>query len=145
MIEDRDWPHCIGAFWGEVNVAVHKGLGLAGAITNGLMRDLGMLDPGFQCIAGSVGPSHAFVRVEEINQPVTVFDLEIKPGDLVHADRHGAVIIPDSILDKLPRAIDLVTQAEQPVLDAARSPDFSIEKLVEAWRILEKIRTQQQD
>jgi len=145
VIEDRDWPHCIGAFWGEVNVAVHKGLGLEGAITNGLMRDLGMLDPGFQCIAGSVGPSHAFVRVEEINQPVTVFDLEIKPGDLVHTDRHGAVIIPDSILDKLPRAIDLVTQAEQPVLDAARSPDFSIEKLVEAWRILENIRTQQQD
>lgn len=145
VIEDRDWPHCIGAFWGEVNVAVHKGLGLEGVITNGLMRDLGALDPGFQCIAGSVGPSHAFVRVEEINQPVTVFDLEIQPGDLLHADRHGAVIIPDSIVDKLPRAIDVVTQAEKPVLDAARSPDFSIEKLVEAWRVLEKIRTQRQD
>jgi len=145
VIEDRDWPHCVGAFWGEVNVAVHKGLGLEGAITNGVMRDLGMLDPGFQCIAGSVGPSHAFVRVEEMNQPVTVFDLEIQPGDLVHADRHGAVIIPDSIVDILPRAIDLVTQAEQPVLDAARSPDFSIEKLVQAWRILEKIRTQRED
>ena len=128
-----------------MNVAVHKGLGLEGAITNGVMRDLGMLDPGFQCIAGSVGPSHAFVRVEEMNQPVTVFDLEIQPGDLVHADRHGAVIIPDSIVDILPRDIDLVTQAEQPVLDAARSPDFSIEKLVQAWRILEKIRTQRED
>ena len=80
------------------------------------------------------------MRVEEINKTVTVFDLEIQPGDLVHADRHGAVIIPDSILDGLPTAIDQVTQAEQPVLDVARRPDFSIEKLLEAWQGFEKAR-----
>ena len=140
VIEDRDWPHCVGAFWGEMNVAVHKGLGLEGVLTNGLIRDLDMLDPGFQCIAGSIGPSHAFVRIEEINQPVTVFDLEIQPGDLVHADRHGAIIIPDSIVDSLPRAIEQVMQAEQPVLDAARRSDFSIEKLLEVWQDFEKAK-----
>ena len=39
VIEDIDYPNCIAGWWGEVHVAVHKGLGLAGAVTNGVMRD----------------------------------------------------------------------------------------------------------
>ena len=97
VIEDTDWPQPIGAFWGEVNVAIHKGLGIAGTLTNGSLRDLGELDKGYQVVAGAIGPSHAFVHVEELDCPVTVFGLRIEPGDLVHADRHGAVIIPRSM------------------------------------------------
>ncbi|MFL2793756.1 MAG: hypothetical protein ACJZ8S_05660 [Paracoccaceae bacterium] len=52
VIEDSDYPNCIGAFWGELNVAVHKGLKIKGTVTNGLLRDLGMLDTGYQVIAG---------------------------------------------------------------------------------------------
>ena len=55
VIEDTDFPNCIGAFWGELNVAVHKGLKIKGTVTNGLLRDLGMLDSGYQVIAGSIG------------------------------------------------------------------------------------------
>lgn len=47
VIEDMDWPRCIGGFWGEMQVAQHKGLGVAGTLTNGVMRDLAMLDPGY--------------------------------------------------------------------------------------------------
>ena len=50
VIEDTDWPHCIGGFWGEMQVAQHKGLGVAGTLTNGVLRDLGMLDPGYQVL-----------------------------------------------------------------------------------------------
>ncbi len=39
VIEDLDHPDCVGAFWGEVNTTLHKGLGVAGALTNGVMRD----------------------------------------------------------------------------------------------------------
>ena len=145
VIEDRDWPDCVGAYWGEVNVAVHKGLGLEGVLTNGLVRDLDTLDKGFQCIAGSIGLSHAFVHIEEIDITVTVFGLEIRPGDLVHADRHGAVVIPDSIVKSLPKAIEQLILVEKPVLDAARGPDFSIEKLLEVWQHFEKARAAQPD
>ena len=31
VVEDVDYPNCIAGWWGEVHVAVHKGLGLAGA------------------------------------------------------------------------------------------------------------------
>src|SRR5579862_4272504 len=64
VVEDADFPDCVGAFWGEINATVHRGLGLSGALTNGVMRDLGDLPKGFPVVAGSIGPSHAFARVE---------------------------------------------------------------------------------
>ena len=94
VVEDMDGEAAIGAFWGEINTTVHKGFGLAGALTNGVMRDLGDLPDGFPVIAGSIGPSHGFVHVREIATQVTIFGLSIADGDLIHADRHGAVVIP---------------------------------------------------
>jgi regulator of RNase E activity RraA len=133
VIEDTDWPHCIGGFWGEMQVAQHKGLGVAGTLTNGVLRDLGMLDPGYQVIAGSVGPSHAFVHVTELDVPVTVFGMAVHPGDLIHADRHGGVVIPAAHTEKMPGAIDIVMRKEVPILKAARAPGFTVEKLKAAW------------
>jgi len=133
VIEDTDWPHCIGGFWGEMQVAQHKGLGIAGTVTNGVLRDLGMLDPGYQVIAGSIGPSHAFVHVTDIDIPVRVFGMQVHPNDLIHADRHGAVVIPADFIEKMPAAIDITLRKEQPILTAARSPGFTVEKLRAAW------------
>ena len=138
-IEDADWPQPVGAFWGEVNVAIHKGFGVAGAITNGLVRDLGMLDPGFQVLASAVGPSHAFVHLIEFDCPVNVFGLDVRPGDLVHADRHGAVVVDPATAPRLPEGIDLVLRKEKPILDAARGSDFSVEKLRQAWGAAEDV------
>ena len=75
----------------KINTQVHKGFGLSGTLTNGVMRDLGDLASDFQVLAGSIGPSHAFVHVVDFDQPVTVYGLEVAPGDFIHADRHGAV------------------------------------------------------
>ncbi|MCX7341797.1 MAG: RraA family protein [Hyphomicrobiales bacterium] len=133
VIEDHGDERGIGAFWGEVNVAIHKGLGLQGVLTNGSIRDLGAIDPGFQLLAGSVGPSHAFVHVTGFDAPVRVFGLAISPGDLIHADRHGAVIIEPGVEKELPRAIDLVTRKEAPILKAARAEGFTIDRLLAAW------------
>jgi regulator of RNase E activity RraA len=140
VIEDADWPHAIGGFWGEMQVAQHKGLGVAGTVTNGVLRDLGMLDEGYQVIAGSVGPSHAFVHVTEIDGPVTVFGMRVRPGDLVHADRHGAVVIPSAHIGRMAAAIDLVIRKEQPILRAARAPGFTAEKLRAAWAEADAIK-----
>lgn len=141
VIEDTDYPHCVAAWWGEVHTAVHKGLGLSGALTNGAMRDLGSHESGFPVIAGSIGPSHAFVHVREIGTPVDVLGLAVSDGDLIHADRHGALVIPPELLDKLSDAIDTLHASEAIILDPARAPDFDIDKLESAWRAFEKART----
>ena len=75
VIEDLDYPNCIAGWWGEVHVAVHKGLGLSGAVTNGVMRDLDVMDDGFPVLAGSIGPSHGFVHVVEIGTPVSIMGM----------------------------------------------------------------------
>lgn len=140
VIEDLDWPDCIGAFWGEVNTTVHKGLGIGGVLTNGVMRDLGDLAPDFQVLAGSVGPSHGFVHVVDFDQPVSVFGLNVRPGDFVHADRHGAVVVPEDVLPVLGDAIAKMQASEALILDPARAPDFDFEAFERAWTAFEKAR-----
>ena len=54
VIQDLDPEPGYGAFWGEVNTAVHKGLGVLGCITNGSIRDLDMIATDFQLLAGCV-------------------------------------------------------------------------------------------
>jgi len=141
VVEDIDAPNCVSAWWGEVHTAVHLGLGMSGALTNGVVRDLDDHEPGFPVVAGSIGPSHMFVHVTEIDTPVTVFDLTIKPGELVHADQHGAVVIPEDVLPGLADAIKTLLASEQIILGPAREPDFDIDKLMEAWKAFEKART----
>ncbi len=141
VIEDTDYPDCISAWWGEVHTTVHKGLGLKGAVTNGVMRDLGDLAPDFPVIAGSIGPSHGFVHVQELGTPVTVFGLTVKQGDLVHADRHGALVIPPDVLPTLEQSIRSMFAAEKIILEPARQPGFNVAALEEAWRLFEQSRT----
>jgi len=141
VVEDLDYPHAIGAYWGEINTTVHKGFGLSGALTNGVMRDLGDLPDGFPVVAGSVGPSHGFVHVREIGHPVTIFGLEIHPGELVHADRHGALVIPEAVVPQLAGAIQKLLETEKLVLGPAREPGFDFEKFEAAWAAFEKART----
>ncbi|MCC5984818.1 MAG: RraA family protein [Rhodobacteraceae bacterium] len=141
VIEDLDWPDCIGAYWGEVNTTIHKGFGMSGALTNGVMRDLDDLPQGFPVIAGSVGPSHGFVHVRSLGEPVSVFGLRIAPGDLIHADRHGALVIPPEVVPDLAAAIDRMRATERLILDPARAEGFDFEDFERAWAAFEKART----
>ena len=141
VIEDCDYPNCAGAFWGEINTTVHKGLGVSGAVTNGVMRDLGDVPKDFPVIAGSIGPSHAFVHVKEIGTPVEVMGLSVTEGDLIHADRHGALVIPSAVLPSLVAAITKLIETERLVLDPARAADFDYDAFEKAWAAFEAART----
>lgn len=140
VIEDVDGAEAVSAFWGEINTTVHKGFGLAGTLTNGVMRDLGDMADGYPVIAGSVGPSHAFVHVRDYNCPVTVFGLTIQPDDLIHADRHGAVVIPVDYVPELESAIRKLLDTESIILEPARQPGFDFAKFEAAWAAFEKAR-----
>lgn len=141
VVEDVDFPNCIAGWWGEVYVAVHKGLGMRGAVTNGVVRDLDVMDEGFPVLAGSVGPSHGFVHVLKIGDPVEVMNMRVCQGDLIHADRHGALVIPTGVVSLLKNAIEKVIDSEAIVLVPAREPGFNIEKLEEVWAQFEAART----
>lgn len=119
------FPNCIAGWWGEIHVAVHKGLGLKGAVTNGVVRDLDVIDEGFPILAGSIGPSHGFVHVLEIGTPLNIMGMRLTENELIHADRHGAIVIPNEVISTLKTAIETVVASEAIVLGPARSVAIS--------------------
>ena len=114
---------------------------MSGALTNGVMRDLGDVPADFPVIAGSVGPSHAFVHIKEIGTPVDVMGLSVSEGDLIHADRHGALVIPAEVLPSLSAAIKTLIETEQLILSPAQSSDFDYDAFEKAWAAFEAART----
>ncbi|MBM3491137.1 MAG: RraA family protein [Alphaproteobacteria bacterium] len=140
VIQDLDGARAgYGAWWGEVNTAIHKGLGCLGCVTDGSIRDLDMLAPGFQLLAGQVGPSHAFVHCVDFGTPVNVAGMAVRHGDLLHADQHGAVIVPEAVAGKVVEAAGLLARREAVMLKAARAKGFNLDKLRRAMADADEI------
>ncbi len=131
VLEDLDAVPGYGAWWGEVNTNIHQGLGVAGVVTNGSIRDLDDCAAGFQMLAGMAGPSHAWVHVVEHGGPVTVHGMTVRHDDLIHADRHGAVIVPAEVARQIPTAAADIATAERRIIDAAQAPGFDADVLAE--------------
>ena len=119
VVQDLD-DEPLGAFWGEVHTALHRALGAAGAVTNGVVRDLDDLDPAFFLAGGRVAPSHAHVHWVDFGAGASVFGMDVVDGDVVHADRHGAVVVPEGAVEALPAAIESVLAREARLLAFAR-------------------------
>jgi regulator of RNase E activity RraA len=121
IMEDLDREHLgYGAFWGEVQSNVHKALGALGVVTSGSIRDIPMIAPGFQMLAGSIVPSHAYVHVVDYGIDVNVAGMAVKSGDLIHADRHGAVVVPTDKIDAMKTALDGLAAREAKIIAAAK-------------------------
>ncbi len=129
-----------GSFWGEVNSNVHKALGCLGTVTNGSVRDLDLIAEDFQFLAGVIAPSHAYVHLVDFGDEVNIHGMVVGSGDLIHADRHGAVIIPHEVAREVPGALDLMTRREAVIIETARGPEFTVEKLKEAYKHSSKIK-----
>jgi regulator of RNase E activity RraA len=122
IMEDLDGEHVgYGAFWGEVQSNVHKALGCLGVVTNGSIRDIPAIAPGFQMLAGSIVPSHAYVHVVDFGIDVTVHGMAVKSGDLVHADRHGAVVVPTDKIEAMQATLGVVSAREAKIITAAKA------------------------
>jgi regulator of RNase E activity RraA len=134
VIEDLDDPVGYGAFWGEVQSNVHKALGCLGTITNGSIRDIPQIAADFQMLAGSIGPSHAYVHVVEFAIDVTVHGMAVKSGDLIHADRHGAVVVPADKIDAMRDANEGLSAREAKIIQAARTPGVTVEAIKAAMK-----------
>jgi regulator of RNase E activity RraA len=122
IMEDLDGEHVgYGAFWGEVQSNVHKALGALGVVTNGSIRDIPMIAAGFQMLAGSIVPSHAYVHVVDYGIDVNVVGMAVKSGDLVHADRHGAIVVPADKIEAMKAALEGLATREARIIAAAKA------------------------
>ncbi|TBL81081.1 RraA family protein [Paenibacillus thalictri] len=96
IVQDLDKPDAYGSFWGEVGANIHRSLGCVGTITDGAVRDLDeMNNAGFKALAARTCVGHAYSWPVKWNCEVEVFGTKVKPGQLIHADKHGFLIIPE--------------------------------------------------
>ncbi len=134
VIQDRDKPRVIGSYWGEVNSNVHRALGCVGTITDGAIRDVDeMTNAGFKAIARRLCVGHAHAFPVAWNCDVEVFGTKVRPGQLIHADKHGFMVIPPADEAKLLDAAVFMDSNEcNTVIAAARnSAGLSLAETVE--------------
>lgn len=130
VFEDLDNPPGAGAYFGEVQATVHRRLGCRGVVTNGHVRDLDEVAPlGFHFFAGGVCVSHAYVHLVDFGSPVKVGGLSVQPGAVVHADKHGVLLVPAEIAAQIPQAAQRVAERERRILEHCRAEDFSLARL----------------
>lgn len=140
VIQDLDGDRAgYGSFWGEVTSMSLKALGCAGGITDGSIRDVDAIAAGFQLLARKIVPSRAFVHVVDFECDVNVLGMIVRPGDLVHADRHGAVVVPHDLARAIAGGAGLVARRERIILDAARGPGFTVDALARAMEEASRI------
>jgi regulator of RNase E activity RraA len=142
IVQDRDKPRIIGSFWGEVNASIHKVLGCVGTITDGGVRDLDeMRAMGFKAIAKRTCVGHAYSTPVEWGCEVDVFGCHVKPGQLIHADKHGFLAIPEEDEAGLLDAVTFLDSLEiETTISAARhSTGKSLEETVEAINEASKV------
>ncbi|MGA9885283.1 MAG: RraA family protein [Candidatus Acidiferrales bacterium] len=135
VIEDVDDPAGLGAFIGEVHANILLSLGCAAVVTNGAVRDLtDVHHTEFQMFAGNVSVSHAYAHLFDFGSSVEIGGLNVKPGDLIHADLHGVQTVPLEVAAKVPDAARQVRQRRNQLLALRRSGDFTLEKLRQTIR-----------
>ena len=122
IMHDLDGEHAgFGAFWGEVQSNIHKALGALGVVTDGSIRDIPMIAGGFQMLAAMIVPSHAYVHVVDYGIDVNVAGMAVRSGDLIHADRHGAIVVPPDKIDAMKAASEKLAANEARIIAAAKS------------------------
>ncbi len=122
VVQDLDQPRCHGSIWGEVGANHARALGCVGTITDGAVRDLDeMRSAGFKALARRLAVSHAHCWPLRWGCEVEVFGTVIKPGQLIHADKHGFILIPADAQRKLLGAARFMDDNECDTVIAAGS------------------------
>jgi regulator of RNase E activity RraA len=130
VLQDVDNRPGFGALFGEIHARICLALGCVAYVTNGAVRDLQAIEPlGLQLFAGQVSVSHAYAHIIDFGEPIEIGGLKIKPGDILHGDRHGIVSVPAQLADKLPAMAEQIQEEEKELFALIESPSFSVEKL----------------
>ena len=103
--------------WGDILTAVAHRRDLGGTVINGVCRDIARaIDLGYPIFSRGrwMRTGKDRVEVESMGQPVSLGDVQVRPGDIVCGDADGVVVIPGSreseVLD-VARAIEEAEQA----------------------------------
>ena len=130
VIKDIGPERARSGHMGEVMATTARALGAVACISDGGLRDVNEVRAlGFQYFCPGFVVSHGNPLIIDTNVTVTLDGLTVKPGDLLHGDVNGMLVIPDSIAAQVAEAAMRVREAERAVLDFVKQPGLTVEKL----------------
>ena len=87
---------------GDIMAVMLKAAGAVGFLTNGSIRDIeGVRAVPLACWGAGLSPMHGRIRWLDVNGPVMIDGMTVRPGDIIHADVNGALVIPSDIGDRV--------------------------------------------
>jgi regulator of RNase E activity RraA len=114
--------HC-----GEVMGTIFTRLGAAGLVSDCGVRDLPEVRRlGFRYFARGTVASHANFRTVRVGISVQILGMVVHPGDVLHGDENGVLVIPAGAREKLAEKVDEVREREQELMRYVRGPDFNL-------------------
>ncbi len=121
------------AVTGDLLLGMARNRGVAGFVTDGLVRDLpGILSVGLPVFAAGVTPnSPARNGPGSVNLPVVVGGVRVEAGDVIVADQDGVVVIPRAFAAELVERLAAVREAEA-ALDARVKAGLEVPEFIEA-------------
>jgi regulator of RNase E activity RraA len=132
VFQDLDDPP-VGATFGEIMCGTYQCFGALGIITSGPARDLDQVRRlGFAAFSDGVVSSHSYSHITSIHETVRVGGMEVRPGDLLHADANGVCSIPYSIAHEVTRVAAEFVAAEAVVIEFAKSGCRDVKAYAEA-------------
>ena len=139
VLQDVDHMPGVGAFVGEIHASIALALKCVGYVTNGAVRDLPAVKAiGFHLFSTCVAVSHAYAHLTEFGEPVEIGGLKIAPGDLLHGDRHGVLMIPPEAVAEIPQEAERILSEERELIRFCRSPQFSLTGLSDKLKHVSK-------
>jgi len=125
-----------GCHMGEIMATTAKVLGAVGCVSDGALRDVKEVEAlgAFHYFCPGFVVSHGQPVILDVNVPVEIHGLPIAPGDLLHGDVNGLLVVPDAIAADVVAACEAVRTEERALLDLITAPGFSVEKLRQ-WKL----------
>lgn len=151
VIQDLDEP-TMGATLGEIMSRTYRRFGCAAIVTSGGARDiLAVGDLNFAIFASSIVVGHGYPRIEDVHVPVCLEGVTIYPGDIIHADANGVLVVPNAIAEQVAGACEEYVAVEKKIIDYLERPDATIAgyldsenvATVEIERLAGKLRNEQ--
>jgi 4-hydroxy-4-methyl-2-oxoglutarate aldolase len=139
VMQDLDEPRGQGAYWGEVQANIHRALGCAGVVTDGTVRDLPEAQAlGFHFFSSHVSVSHAYIHMVDFGAPVKVAGLIVNPGDILHGDEHGVIVVPHDIAARIPEAAARIEARERTMIAVCQKRGVTVEELKAARKAMQQ-------
>ncbi len=124
----RDPEHTL-VFGGRMT-AISRKLGACAVVTNAGVRDIeDILKEGFGCYAAGLCPGAGNFTIKDINVPVEIGGAKIRPGDIVHGDRDGFIVLGDGPIEEIISLARKKQKKEQSYIEFLNSPEFSVAEL----------------